>query len=69
MANGLGTALITGASGGIGAVHADRLARCGYDLVLVARDRSKMEAISSRLKDAGSRIEVVSADLAYASWQ
>ncbi len=63
MADGLGTALITGASGGIGAVYADRLARRGYDLVLVARDRSKMEEISNRLKDAGSPIEVLAADL------
>ncbi len=63
MADRLGTALITGASGGIGAVYADRLAKRGYDLVLVARDRSKMEALSGRLSDTGSRIEVLVADL------
>lgn len=63
MADGLGTAMITGASSGIGAVYADRLAKRGYDLVLVARDRSKMEALSSQLKHVGARIEVLVADL------
>ncbi|CCM79501.1 SDR family NAD(P)-dependent oxidoreductase [Rhizobium mesoamericanum] len=58
-----GTALITGASSGIGAVYADRLAKRGFDLVLVARDRAKMEALSSRLKSLGSKIEILVADL------
>ncbi|MDK4717306.1 SDR family NAD(P)-dependent oxidoreductase [Rhizobium sp. CNPSo 4039] len=58
-----GTALITGASGGIGAVYADRLAKRGFAVVLVARDRAKMEALSSRLKGLGSKIEILVADL------
>jgi uncharacterized protein len=42
--------LITGASTGIGAVYADRFARRGHDLVLVARDRGRMEALAQRLR-------------------
>ncbi|WP_426957012.1 SDR family NAD(P)-dependent oxidoreductase [Muricoccus radiodurans] len=56
--------LITGASSGIGAVYADRLARRGHDLVLVARDVGRMEALASRLRgEAGVAIEVLRADL------
>lgn len=59
-----GTALITGASSGIGAVYADRLARRGYGLLLVARDRVRMEAIADRLaSEARVPTEVLSADL------
>ena len=46
-----GTVLITGASSGIGAVYADRLAKRGYDLILAARDRSRLAALAQRLKD------------------
>jgi NAD(P)-dependent dehydrogenase (short-subunit alcohol dehydrogenase family) len=42
--------LITGASTGIGAVYADRFARRGHDLVLVARDRARMEDLADRLR-------------------
>ena len=42
--------LITGASTGIGAVYADRFARRGHDLVLVARDRVRLEALAERLR-------------------
>jgi short-subunit dehydrogenase len=59
-----GTALITGASSGIGAVYADRLARQGYDLILVARSQAKLHALANRLSDqTGRNVEVVAADL------
>ncbi|PMZ69298.1 SDR family NAD(P)-dependent oxidoreductase [Pseudomonas sp. FW305-70] len=59
-----GTALITGASSGIGAVYADRLARQGYDLILVARSRGKLNALAKHLSDqTGRTVEVVAADL------
>lgn len=59
-----GTALITGASSGIGAVYADRLARRGHDLILVARDRGRLEAVAQGLREqTGVRVEIVIADL------
>lgn len=59
-----GTALITGASSGIGAVYADRLARQGYNLILVARSQAKLNALANRLSDeTGRNVEVVAADL------
>jgi len=59
-----GTALITGASSGIGAVYADRLARQGYDLILVARSQEKLNALANRLSnETGRAVEVVAADL------
>ncbi len=59
-----GTALVTGASCGIGAIYADRLARRGYDLILVARNQARLNELAKRLTDqTGRSIEVVAADL------
>ena len=60
--------LITGASTGIGAAYADRFAHRGHDLVLVARDRRRMEALATRLRqDTGVAIDIIQADLTEAT--
>jgi hypothetical protein len=58
-----GTVLITGASTGIGAVYADRLAKRGYNLILVARNAERLSEAAARLKSTGRRIETIQADL------
>ncbi|MBB3807792.1 SDR family NAD(P)-dependent oxidoreductase [Xanthomonas cannabis] len=56
--------LITGASAGIGAVYAERFAQRGHDLVLVARDQARLDALATRLQDAyGISVDVLQADL------
>jgi uncharacterized protein len=58
------TTLITGASSGIGATYAERFARRGHDLVLVARDNARLETLAARLRqETGVAIEVLPADL------
>ncbi|WP_372002504.1 SDR family NAD(P)-dependent oxidoreductase [Tistrella mobilis] len=67
MTAGIGTALVTGASSGIGAVYARRLARRGHDLILVARDRLRLEAAAEQIAaEYGVAVEVLVADLAAA---
>ena len=59
-----GLAVITGASSGIGAVYADRLARRGYDLLLVARNQLRMADLAKKLvSETGSNVDILAADL------
>ncbi|KPW25618.1 Short chain dehydrogenase/reductase family oxidoreductase [Pseudomonas amygdali pv. aesculi] len=60
----LPTVLITGASSGIGAIYAERFARRGHNLVLVARDKPRLDALAARLgKENDVAVEVLQADL------
>ena len=59
-----GIALVTGASSGIGAIYADRLAKRGYDLILVARNGERLSALASRIgAETGRKVEIFVADL------
>jgi len=59
-----GVALITGASTGIGAIYADRLAKRGYDLILVARNERRLNDAAKRLRtETGVRVTPMPADL------
>jgi hypothetical protein len=58
-----GVALITGWSSGIGAVYADRVAKRGYDLILVARNEAQLKSLSARLtSETGRSVKVLRAD-------
>ena len=66
----LGKALVTGASSGIGAVYAHRLAKRGFDLILVARNEERLSAIADRLRaKTGRNVEIIAADLSAANGQ
>lgn len=59
-----GLAVVTGASSGIGATYADRLARRGYDLILIARNHQKLNEVARRVSGAtGRAVKVLAADL------
>lgn len=60
----LPSVLITGASSGIGTVYAERFAQRGHDLVLVARDKARMDNLADRLRQhQGVKVDVLTADL------
>ena len=60
----LPTVLITGASSGIGATYAERFARRGHDLILAARDKSRLDSLAARLRaESNVAVEVLQADL------
>jgi uncharacterized protein len=57
-------AVVTGASSGIGAVYADRLAARAYDLILVARRADRLQAVSDKISTAyGANVDMIVADL------
>ena len=62
--NSKNNVLVTGASSGIGAICADRLARRGHDLILVARDRVRLQAVATHISaQRGRSVEVIAGDL------
>ncbi|MCS3468902.1 short-subunit dehydrogenase [Pseudomonas sp. JUb42] len=60
----MGTAVVTGASAGIGALYVDRLARRGYDVILIARDEARLNKVAGRIGEiTGRTLTVLRADL------
>ncbi len=64
MSKSKGTALVTGASTGIGAIYAERLANRGYDLILVARNQARLTELANRVAaESGRTVKTLAADL------
>lgn len=59
-----GTAVVTGASAGLGKIYADRLAKRGYDLLLVARRADLLDSVATKLAaEHGVKVRTLAADL------
>jgi len=61
------TAMVTGASRGLGAGCAEALARCGADLVLIARGAAELEQVADSLRSLGRKVELIVGDVTDAS--
>jgi short-subunit dehydrogenase len=68
MSESKGTAVVTGASGGVGALYAAGLAERGYDLLLVGRQQASLDAVAATVtKKANVKVSTIAADLAEAT--